>query len=105
MQLANNNYRLLQPRPYPARLSLVIPMYNEGLVVPFLTSGLEQFMTELRGEAEVVLVNDGSTDSTLQQIVEWAQRNQRVKVVNFTPTFARFTPSTAGLWYATGEKA
>jgi glycosyltransferase involved in cell wall biosynthesis len=67
MQLANDNYRLLQPRPYPARLSLVIPMYNEGLVVPFLTSGLEQFMGELRGEAEVVLVNDGSTDSTLKK--------------------------------------
>src|ERR1700689_2986441 len=103
MQLANNNYRLLQPRPYPARLSLVIPMYNEGLVVPFLTSGLEQFMTEVRGEAEVVLVNDGSTDSTLQQIVEWAQRNQRIKVINLSRNFGHQIASTAALDYATGD--
>jgi len=103
MKPANDDYRLLQPRPYPACLSLVIPMYNEGLVVPFLTSGLEQFTTELRGEAEVVLVNDGSTDSTLQQIVEWARQNPRVKVVNLSRNFGHQIASTAGLDYATGD--
>jgi glycosyltransferase involved in cell wall biosynthesis len=103
MQLAKPNYRLLQPRRYPSRLSLVIPMYNEGLVVPFLISGLEQFMTELRGEAEVVLVNDGSTDSTLKQIVEWARQNPRIKVINLSRNFGHQIASTAGLDYATGD--
>jgi len=103
MQGAENNSYLLQPRPYPARLSLVIPMYNEESVVPFLRDGLEQFMAALRGEAEVVLVNDGGTDSTLKQIVDWAHQDARVKVVNFSRNFGHQIASTAGLDYATGD--
>jgi hypothetical protein len=43
---ADPNSYLLCPRPYPAQLSLVIPMYNEESVVPFLRSALTQFMAE-----------------------------------------------------------
>lgn len=99
----NPNSCLLRPRPYPAHLSLVIPMYNEEPVVPFLSRALEQFMAELRCETEVVLVNDGSTDSTLQQIVEWARQDARVKVVNFSRNFGHQIALTAGLDYATGD--
>jgi dolichol-phosphate mannosyltransferase len=103
MQLPNTNSYLLQPRPYPARLSLVLPIYNEESVVPFLRDALEQFMAELRAEAEVVLVNDGSTDSTLQQLVEWAHQDARVKVVNFSRNFGHQIALTAGLDFATGD--
>jgi polyisoprenyl-phosphate glycosyltransferase len=103
MQLANNNPYLLEPRPYPAWLSIVIPMYNEELVVPFLITGLKQFMTELSGKVEIILVNDGSTDSTLKQIVEWAHQDVRVKIVNFSRNFGHQIASTAGLDYATGD--
>jgi glycosyltransferase involved in cell wall biosynthesis len=103
MELANNNSYLLEPRPYPAWLSIVIPMYNEELAVPFLITGLKQFMTELRGEVEFILVNDGSTDSTLKQIVEWAHQDVRVKVVNFSRNFGHQIAATAGLDFAIGE--
>jgi glycosyltransferase involved in cell wall biosynthesis len=103
MHLTRNNSYLLQPRPYPTRLSLVIPMYNEELVVPFLRNALEQFMTGLRVETEVILINDGSTDSTLNQIVEWAHQDVRVKVVNFSRNFGHQIALTAGLDYATGD--
>ena len=103
MQLTNNNSCLLELRPYPARLSIVIPMYNEELVVPFLITGLKQFMTELRSEVEIILVNDGSTDSTLKQIVEWAHQDVRVKIVNFSRNFGHQIAATAGLDYATGD--
>ena len=101
-QLTANSY-LLQARPYPARLSLVIPMCNEEVVVPFLRSAVSQFVSELPGETEVVLVNDGSTDSTLGQIVEWAKQDARVKVVNFSRNFGHQIALTAGLDYATGD--
>jgi polyisoprenyl-phosphate glycosyltransferase len=103
MQQTNDNPYVLQPRPYPSRLSLVIPMYNEELVVPFLHNALEHFLAELRIEAEVILVNDGSTDSTLKQIVEWAHQDARVKVVNFSRNFGHQIALTAGLDYATGD--
>jgi len=65
MQTQISNGQLLQPRPYPNLLTLVIPMYNEESVVPHLRSVLDEFMAEVKGETEIVLVNDGSTDSTL----------------------------------------
>lgn len=97
-----NSY-LLQPRSYPPKLSLVIPMYNEEAVVPFLRSAVAQLVSESAGETEVVLVNDGSTDSTLGQIVEWAKQDARVKVVNFSRNFGHQIALTAGLDYATGD--
>jgi glycosyltransferase involved in cell wall biosynthesis len=103
MDLAKNNSYLLEPRPYPTRLSLVIPMYNEELAIPYMRSALEQFMAQLRVETEIVIVNDGSTDSTLKQIVEWAHQDVRVKVVNFSRNFGHQIAATAGLDFAIGE--
>jgi polyisoprenyl-phosphate glycosyltransferase len=100
--VSTNSY-LLQPRSYPAKLSLVIPMYNEEAVVPFLRSAVAQFVSELASETEVLLVNDGSTDSTLKQIVEWANEDSHVKVVNFSRNFGHQIALTAGLDYATGD--
>ena len=100
--LSANSY-LLQPRSYPAKLSLVIPMYNEEAVVPFLRSAVAQFVSALPSETEVLLVNDGSTDSTLKQIVEWANEDSHVKVVNFSRNFGHQIALTAGLDYATGD--
>jgi len=62
MQTQNTNGLLLKPRSYPHLLTLVIPMYNEESVVPHLRSVLDEFMTEVKGETEIVLVKDGSTD-------------------------------------------
>ena len=100
--LGANSY-LLQPRSYPAKLSLVIPMYNEEAVVPFLRSAVAQFVSALPSETEVLLVNDGSMDSTLKQIVEWANEDSHVKVVNFSRNFGHQIALTAGLDYATGD--
>jgi polyisoprenyl-phosphate glycosyltransferase len=101
----NRSTYLLQPRPYPARLSLVVPMYNEESVVPFLRAAMEQFLPELPCECEVILINDGSTDSTLKQIVAWAERDTRIKVLNLSRNFGHQLAATAGLDYATGDAA
>ncbi|MGA2905252.1 MAG: glycosyltransferase family 2 protein [Candidatus Korobacteraceae bacterium] len=103
MQTQNSNGPLLQPRPYPNLLTLVIPMYNEGSVVPHLRRVLDEFMNELKGETEVVLVNDGSTDSTLGQIAAWAYEDPRIKVVNLSRNFGHQSAATAGLDYASGD--
>jgi glycosyltransferase involved in cell wall biosynthesis len=103
MQTQNSNGPLLQPRSYPSLLTLVIPMYNEESVVPHLRSVLDEFMTEVKGETEIVLVNDGSTDSTLGLIAAWAYDDPRIKVVNLSRNFGHQSASTAGLDYAAGD--
>ena len=94
---------LLQPRPYPRKFSLTVPMYNEEAAVPFLRKAIERFMAELQGEAEVVLVNDGSSDSTLATITAWAEEDPRVKVIHLSRNFGHQIASTAGLDFATGD--
>ncbi len=103
MSYASVSSHLLQPRPYPQRLSLVIPMFNEEAVVPFLRSTVAQFISELKGGAEVILVNDGSTDLTLREVVEWAKQDDRVKIINLSRNFGHQIALTAGLDYATGD--
>jgi polyisoprenyl-phosphate glycosyltransferase len=93
---------LLSPRPYPARLSLVIPMYNEEAVVPFLRRELEPFLHELPCETEVVLVNDGSSDRTLEELAAWAADDSRIKIVHLSRNFGHQVAATAGLDFATG---
>jgi glycosyltransferase involved in cell wall biosynthesis len=97
------SYVLLLPRPYPSLLSLVMPMYNEEAVVPFLRSALDEFLQELPGGVEIILANDGSTDSTLKQIIEWATQDDRVKVINLSRNFGHQIACTAGLDYANGD--
>jgi dolichol-phosphate mannosyltransferase len=78
-------------------------MYNEESVVTSLRSALSQFMSELQEEAEVILVNDGSEDSTLRQIVEWAHEDPRVRVINLSRNFGHQNAATAGLDFARGQ--
>src|SRR6266536_4581037 len=87
---------LLSPRPYPARLSLVMPMYNEEAVAPLLRRELESFLNELPCETEVVLVNDGSSDRTLEKVAAWAAEDPRVKVVHLSRNFGHQVAATAG---------
>jgi polyisoprenyl-phosphate glycosyltransferase len=103
MARQDQSFHLLEPRPYPARLSLVIPMYNEEAVVPLLRSALEQFMAEISAETEIILVNDGSCDSTLARIASWAAEDARVKVVHFSRNFGHQSACTAGLDFASGQ--
>ena len=101
--MQNIDVHLLQPREYPHLLSIVAPMYNEESVVPHLRAALTRFLGELQGEAEVVLVNDGSKDGTLAEIVAWAYEDRRVKVINLSRNFGHQLAATAGLDFAAGD--
>jgi len=103
MSQEKKTFHILQARPYPGKLSLVIPMYNEEAVVPLLRPALEEFLREIPCETEVILVNDGSQDSTLAQIAQWAGGDRRVKVVHFSRNFGHQYACTAGLDFASGD--
>ena len=94
---------LLEPKPYPARLSLVIPVYNESAVIPVLRREVREFADQVPAETEIVVVNDGSTDGTLAEVANWAAEDRRVKVVHLSRNFGHQLAATAGLDYATGD--
>jgi dolichol-phosphate mannosyltransferase len=94
---------LLRPRPQPPKLSIVMPMYNEEVVVPHLRSAIQAFGRTLPSTLELVLVNDGSTDRTLEYLAEWAASDAGVKVLHLSRNFGHQIATTAGLDHATGD--
>jgi dolichol-phosphate mannosyltransferase len=84
-------------------LSLVIPCYNEGKVLPLLCARLVQSLADLGVSWEAILVDDGSQDDTFEQLTAMHQREPRFKVISFSRNFGHQTAVFAGLCHASGE--
>ena len=86
-------------------LSVVIPIYNEQATLSELYRRLTHVLSEnLAGLAhEIVFVNDGSTDASIQILRELHADDSAVKVVNLSRNFGHQAALTAGLDYAKGD--
>ena len=84
-------------------LSLVIPVYNEEVVLPLLHPRLQEFLTRLALPVEVIFVNDGSKDRSLELLRVLAAEDPRYRVVSLARNFGHQAAITAGLDYARGE--
>jgi polyisoprenyl-phosphate glycosyltransferase len=93
----------LTPRPDPRLLSIVMPFYNEEEIVPLLRPRLTEFLDNSPYPCELVAVNDGSSDRTIQLLVEWCQADLRIKVLNLSRNFGHQYASTAGVDHASGD--
>jgi dolichol-phosphate mannosyltransferase len=78
-------------------------MYNEEAVFGILRAHLEAFLATLSSAAELVLVNDGSADRTIEKASAWAAEDPRVKVIHLSRNFGHQIAATAGLDHATGD--
>jgi polyisoprenyl-phosphate glycosyltransferase len=97
----SSNY--LRTRPDPALLSLVVPCYNEEQSLPLFAAEITRFIDASPYASEVVLVNDGSTDRTLEFLAEWSGRDRRIKVLSLSRNFGHQLAATAGVDYAAGD--
>jgi len=93
----------LTPRPDPRLLSIVMPFYNEEEIFPLLRPRLTRFLDNLPYRCELLAVNDGSSDRTIQLLVEWYQADSRIKVLNLSRNFGHQYASTAGIDHAFGD--
>ncbi len=84
-------------------LSLVLPIYNEEEVIPELHSRLQEFLGKLALPAEVVFVNDGSKDRSMEMLREITKGEPRYRVLSFARNFGHQTAITAGVDYARGK--
>jgi polyisoprenyl-phosphate glycosyltransferase len=83
--------------------SLIIPCFNEAPVLPLLQARLSKSITALGLEWEVIFVDDGSTDSTFEQLVTMHQKDSRHKIASFSRNFGHQAALSAGLASATGQ--
>jgi polyisoprenyl-phosphate glycosyltransferase len=86
-------------------LSVVIPIYNEQATLAELYRRLTHVLSENLAELayEIVFVNDGSTDGSIQILSELYADDPTVKVVNLSRNFGHQAALTAGLDYANGD--
>jgi dolichol-phosphate mannosyltransferase len=85
------------------RYSFVLPVYNEEETLPGLFTRLSAVMDQLQGEAEAILVDDGSTDRSHELLVQQHRRDPRFKVISFSRNFGHQIAITAGLDFALGD--
>jgi glycosyltransferase involved in cell wall biosynthesis len=83
--------------------SLVVPIYNEEETVPELVRRLTMLVEKLDGEAEVILVDDGSSDQSYALMTAAREIDPRFKLLRLSRNFGHQIAVTAGLDVAVGD--
>ncbi len=85
------------------KYSLVIPVYNEESTIPALYQRVSAVIDKLDDLAELILINDGSRDRTLELLRELHERDERVVYLSLSRNFGHQIAVTAGLNYVRGK--
>lgn len=89
-----------QARP---AISIVVPIWNEELVIPELYRRIVAVMKQTGESWELICVNDGSTDLSYEKLLEVHRRDPRLKIIQFSRNFGHQIAITAGTDYANGD--
>ncbi len=86
------------------KISVIIPAYNEEESLPILKQRMEKLMNSMGNyEFEILFINDGSKDNTINIIKEMREEDNRINYVDFSRNFGKEIAMIAGLDYATGD--
>ena len=89
----------LAQKPSAPKMTVIIPVYNTA---PYLYRCLNSVINQRLRELEILVVNDGSTDNSLQILEEFAGKDARIKIINQKNQGLSVARNT-GLECATGE--
>ncbi len=86
------------------KISVIVSCYNEEESLPLFYKEMNKVMEEMaNNEFELVFVNDGSNDKTLDVIKSLREKDTRIRYVSFSRNFGKEAAMLAGLDYATGD--
>ena len=85
------------------KYSFVIPIFNEEKVLHKLFERLEETLGKLDGSAEIILVDDGSSDNSYGLLQQQFNKDDCFKVLKFSRNFGHQNAVTAGLDQAQGD--
>ena len=83
--------------------SVVIPIYNEEEVLRVCYTRLKEVMDKSEGLYELIFVNDGSHDSSLQILKDICKNDKNIRVISLSRNFGHQNAITAGMDYAKGN--
>ena len=86
------------------KISVVVPMYYEEEIVHECYHELKEVLTSIKNyDYEIVFVNDGSKDRTLELLEKIAKKNNKVKIVSLSTNFGHQAAVSAGLTVVSGD--
>ena len=89
--------------PNAIKFSIVIPLYNEEQNVAPLYVRLTQVMTGLEEPYEIIFIDDGSKDGTLEALNAIYDNDSRVRIVSLRRNFGQTAALKAGFDIASGD--
>ena len=88
------------------KISIIIPTFNEEEAMPILYQKLTEVINAMVDyEFEILFINDGSKDKTLELIKEYREKDERICYVDFSRNFGQEIALAAGIDYMTGDCA
>jgi dolichol-phosphate mannosyltransferase len=90
-------------QPTPTQLSVVVPVFNESGNIDVLVAALTDELRRLDLTSEIILVDDGSRDTTWSEIVAAAESHEGVRGLSLSRNFGHQNALFAGLHFASGE--
>ncbi|MGJ0484892.1 MAG: glycosyltransferase family 2 protein [Methylomicrobium sp.] len=87
-------------------ISIICPFYNEEPIVPIFFKALLKAIAPINDEIEIICINDGSKDQTLQKIIEQKKNlslNINLRILDLSRNFGKEAALTAGIDYSRGD--
>jgi len=84
-------------------VSVVVPIFNEEENVPLLCEKLDAVLSKLNRSYEALLIDDGSTDTSWQKLVECARKYKHFRLIRFRRNFGQTAAMSAGFRESKGE--
>lgn len=86
-------------------ISIIVPVYNEAASVPLLYEAFQKVLQPLPYHFELIFIDDGSSDDSVEVLNKLAEADAGVRVVELARNFGKEAATTAGLHAARGDAA
>lgn len=84
-------------------LSIIAPMYNESAGIDLFFTTINSTLAGIEIDYEIICIDDGSKDNTLEKLKAYATKDKRIKVVALSRNFGKEAAMTAAIDYASGD--
>lgn len=85
------------------KISIVVPCYNEEKCIKITNERILKIVEVSGNDYEIIYIDDGSTDSTIELLTRISEKNQHVKVISFSRNYGQQVAMFIGLKKASGD--